>query len=197
MKDRPFPRFAAEPSKLEQVYVHTPMKLSNLSPFPKKGILRAVIETPKGSRNKFDYDPKQKVFSLAKVLPQGLVFPYDFGFIPQTRGEDGDPLDVLVLLIEPVHPGCVVDCRLVGVILATQREGQNKPIRNDRFIAASVAAAEFARIKEPDDLPRGSLQELEEFFVTYNKLEGKAFKVTGVKGANAALKLIRAARTKR
>src|SRR3954468_8353415 len=112
------------------------MNLSNLSPFPEKGVLRAVIETPKGSRNKFDYDPKEKVFSLAKVLPQGLVFPYDFGFIPQTKGEDGDPLDVLVLLSEPVPAGCVVDCRLIGAILATQRENHGKPIRNDRFIAA-------------------------------------------------------------
>jgi len=173
------------------------MNLTKLSPFPKKGILRAVIETPKGSRNKFDYDPKQKVFSLAKVLPQGLVFPFDFGFIPQTKGEDGDPLDVLVLLAEPVPAGCVVDCRLVGAILAIQREKNGKPVRNDRFIAVSLAADEFADFREPDDLPGKMLREIEEFFVTYNKLGGKTFKVLGVKGPKAALKMITAARNKR
>src|SRR3954468_3631741 len=122
------------------------MNLSKLSPFPEKGVLRVVIETPQGSRNKFDYEPKFKVFSLAKVLPLGLVFPYNFGFIPQTLGEDGDPLDVLVLSAEPVPVGCVVDCRLVGVMLATQRPHGGKSIRNDRFIAVSQAGSELAGV---------------------------------------------------
>src|ERR1700712_2308179 len=167
------------------------MNLVHLSPFAGKSLLRTVIETPKGSRNKFDYDPKQKLFSLAKVLPQGMVFPYDFGFIPQTKGEDGDPLDVLVLLPEPVHPGCVVNCRLIGVIRGKQRKKNGKAVRNDRFIATTAAAeCEFQKIKSPRDLPAGMLMELQEFFVSYNKLEGKVFKLLGVEGPKEALQLI-------
>jgi inorganic pyrophosphatase len=173
------------------------MNLSHLPPFPRKGILRAVIETPKGSRNKFDYDPKLKIFSLAKVLPEGMVFPYDFGFIPQTTGDDGDPLDVLVLLAEPVHPGCVVDCRLVGVMQANQRKKGGRPVRNDRFIAASAAASEFGHLRGPEDLPAQLMREIEEFFVNYNQLEGKVFKVTALKNGGPALKRVKAAIVKK
>jgi len=172
------------------------MKLTDLPPFPRKKILRVVIETPKGSRNKIDYDPELKVFALAKVLPQGMVFPYDFGFIPQTEGEDGDPLDILVLLAEPVHPGCVVECKLIGAILGRQGRKGEKLARNDRFIAVSQAVCEYADMDEPGDLPEGMLRQLEEFFVTYNRLEGKIFEILGVKGPKAALQLIKARQKK-
>ncbi len=85
---------------------------------PKSGALNVVIETSKGSRNKLKYNPEQGLFELSKVLPAGAVFPYDFGFIPSTLGDDGDPLDVLLLLDEPVPAGCKIPARLVGVIEA-------------------------------------------------------------------------------
>src|SRR4051812_15075878 len=100
--------------------------------------ISVTIETPRGSRNKFKYEPAKKVYSLSKILPEGMVFPYDFGFVPATKGDDGDPLDVLVLTDEPLFPGCVVECRLIGVIELTQEEAGKKE-RNDRLIAAAQA----------------------------------------------------------
>ena len=84
--------------------------------------LRIVIETPKGSRNKYSYDPACDCLELSTVLPEGMVFPYDFGFIPSTLGDDGDPLDILVLMEAPVVPGCVIRARLIGAIEAKQKE---------------------------------------------------------------------------
>ena len=85
-------------------------------------VLDIIIETPKGSRNKIKYDAKSRKFKLSKILPEGMVFPYDFGFAPSTQAQDGDPLDVLVLTDEPLFPGCMVRCSLIGVIEAKQRE---------------------------------------------------------------------------
>ena len=79
-----------------------------------------VIETPKGSRNKYAFDEKQKIFALKKVLPAGMAFPYDFGFIPSTIAEDGDPVDVLALMDEPGAVGCLLQCRVVGIIEGEQ-----------------------------------------------------------------------------
>lgn len=91
---------------------------SRLKPFDSddKQLLRVVIETPKGSRNKFAFDVDEHIFELKKVLPSGMAFPYDFGFVPSTRADDGDPVDVLVLMDEPAFSGCVLTCRPIGVI---------------------------------------------------------------------------------
>jgi inorganic pyrophosphatase len=172
------------------------MNLQKVSPLLKGGLVRIVVETPKGSRNKLDYDPELKAFVLAKTLPEGMVFPYDFGVIPQTRGADGDPLDALVLMPETLPPGCLVACRLLGVIEATQAEGKGKGVRNDRYLAVSDAACEFHNLKTPDDLPAGMLEQLEKFFVNYNALEGRTFRLRGVTGPKGALKAIRRAQIK-
>ena len=83
-------------------------------------LIVVIIETPKGSRNKYAYNAKEHVFELKKVLPAGMAFPYDFGFVPSTKGGDGDPLDVLVLMDEPAFAGCKLTCRLVGLIEGEQ-----------------------------------------------------------------------------
>src|ERR1051326_6735268 len=119
--------------------------------------LDVVIETPKGSRNKYAYDEKARCFRLSKVLPEGMMFPYDFGFVPHTRAEDGDPLDVLVLMDEPTFPGCVVECRLIGVLKAKQEEkdehsARPKMKRNDRLIAVASASQTYADIRDISDL---------------------------------------------
>ena len=101
-----------------------------------KELLRVVIETPKGSRNKFAFDPKEHIFELKKVLPAGMAFPYDFGFIPSTRAEDGDPVDVLVLMDEPAFPGCVLSCRPIGVIEGERINGKDRE-RNDRLLPSN------------------------------------------------------------
>src|SRR4051795_3890858 len=99
---------------------------------------RVVIETPKGSRNKYRFDEELGLFVLGGVLPEGMSFPYDFGYLPATLGEDGDPLDVLLLMDEPAFCGCIVPSRLIGVIEAKQAEKNHKPRRNDRLLAVSV-----------------------------------------------------------
>src|SRR5687768_1900762 len=100
------------------------------------GTINVIIETPKGSRNKYEYDEKFGLFVLNEVLPAGASFPFDFGFVPSTKGEDGDPLDVLVLMDEAAYPGVLVPARLIGVIEAEQTEG-GKTERNDRLIAVA------------------------------------------------------------
>src|SRR5579872_5124757 len=109
----------------------------NLSPFDDENKLQVIIETPKGSRNKYAFDPKQSVFALKKVLPAGMSFPYDFGFIPSTKAEDGDPTDVLVLMDEPAFPGCLLKCRIVGIIEGEQGKKKGAE-RNDRIVAIEV-----------------------------------------------------------
>jgi inorganic pyrophosphatase len=165
-----------------------------LKPIDKQdGILQVVIETPEGSRNRFAFDPEQRVFTLRKVLPAGMQFPYDFGFLPQTEAPDGDPFDVLLLMDTPAYPGVVVRARLIGVIEGEQTDGKKKN-RNDRLIAVCEAAHEYANIKTNHDLPKRFLHEVEEFFVNYHKQEGKQYKLLGCKGANEAMRLIRESR---
>ena len=93
-----------------------------------KRLFQVVVETPKGSRNKYAFDPDHRVFELKKVLPAGMAFPYDFGFLPSTKGGDGDPLDVLVLMDEPAFPGCVLKCRVIGVIEGEQGNKKKKNV---------------------------------------------------------------------
>jgi inorganic pyrophosphatase len=109
---------------------------SRLKPFDAddKRLLRVVIETPKGSRNKFAFDPDEHIFELKKVLPAGMTLPYDFGFVPSTKADDGDPVDVLVLMDEPAFPGGVLTCRPIGVIEGEQGDKKDKE-RNDRIVA--------------------------------------------------------------
>ncbi len=152
-------------------------------------IVQVVIETPKDSRNKYAFDPGQKVFELKKVLPAGMAFPYDFGFIPRTKAEDGDPVDVLVLMDEPAFPGVVLKCRLIGIIEGEQGNNKEKE-RNDRLVAVEKENHSWADIKHIDDLGKQFLHELEEFFVNYHELSGKQYRVIDVRGPKQARKRI-------
>ena len=146
---------------------------TRLEPVRKKdGMLQVIVETPKGSRNKFSFDPEQEIFALKKVLPEGMVFPYDFGFLPKTMAEDGDPIDVLLLMDEPAFPGVLVPSRLIGVIEGEQVDGK-KRIRNDRLVAVAETNHMYENIRNLKDLPKNFLRELEEFFVNYHRLQGK------------------------
>lgn len=156
-------------------------------------MLQVIIETPAGSRNKFAFDPEQGIFTLKAVLPAGMTFPYDFGFLPRTLGGDGDPIDVLLLMDEPAFPGVAVRARLIGVIEGEQIDGK-KRIRNDRLIAVADAAHVYANVRKLKDLPRKWIRELEIFFVNYHSVEGKQYRLLGCKGADAALRLIQKAR---
>jgi inorganic pyrophosphatase len=155
-----------------------------------KKMLRVVIETPRGSRNKFAFDSKERIFELKKVLPSGMMFPYSFGFIPSTEGEDGDPLDVLVLMDEPVFPGCILSCRPIGVIEGEQYDGKETE-RNDRILAVEQQSHEWAHIKTVKDLGNKFCKELEQFFEDYHKLDKERFRVLDVRGPSAAWKLLK------
>ena len=158
-----------------------------------KELLRVVIETPKGSRNKFAYDPDERIFELKAVLPAGMEFPYDFGFVPSTVGGDGDPIDVLVLMDEPAFPGCALSCRPIGVIEGEQIEKKNKN-RNDRIVAVEKDAHSWSETKTLDDLGDEFCRELADFFVNYHRLQGRKFRVIGLRGPDQARKLVKAGR---
>jgi inorganic pyrophosphatase len=119
-----------------------PSRLDSLVPQDKQ-LLRVVIETPKGSRNKFAFNPDDHTFELKRVLPAGMAFPYDFGFVPSTKAQDGDLIDVLVVMDEPAFPGCMLKCRPIGVIEGEQvsKENKRKKERNDRIIAVEKGRA--------------------------------------------------------
>jgi inorganic pyrophosphatase len=125
---------------------------------PQTDDITAVIETPKGSPNKYDYDPGCAAFRLAGVLPEGSTFPYDFGFIPSTLGDD--------------------------------REEGGQWVRNDRLLAVATHAHTHGHVQNLDDLRPRLLDEIETFFVTYNKLKGKIFEVLDRSGPKKARKLV-------
>jgi inorganic pyrophosphatase len=160
---------------------------SHLAPVEADGAntIHVIIETPKGSRNKYAFDPERKIFELKKVLPVGMAFPYDFGFIPSTKAEDGDPVDVLVLMDEAAFPGCLLKCRVVGVIEGEQGKKKQRE-RNDRIVAVGQANHSFANVKHIRELGKKFVREIEEFFVNYHELSGKKYRVLDVKGPTKA-----------
>jgi len=159
---------------------------------PDSGLLNIVVDTPKGSRNKYKYDEDQGLWRLSKVLPLGAAFPFDFGFIPSTRGEDGDPIDVLVLLDDPTFPGCVVPARLIGVFEAEQTQ-DGKTIRNDRLVAVVETPYNPPAFQALHELSPQRQAEIEHFFISYNKMEGRQFKPLSRQGPEKAQAAIKAA----
>jgi inorganic pyrophosphatase len=119
-----------------------------------------------------------------------MMFPYDFGFIPDTKADDGDPLDVLILSDEPMFPGCEVECRIVGVLRANQREN-GKQNRNDRFIAVAEGSVLYAKVNQLSDFEASVLQQIEQFFTNYQRVRNIEFKVIERGGPKAALALLR------
>jgi inorganic pyrophosphatase len=182
---------------------------TKLKPFTKKAaesttgvaktgdkLLQVIIETPRGCRNKYSFDETQKTFVLKAALPAGMSFPYDFGFVPQTKADDGDPIDVLVLMDEPAFPGCALMARLIGVIEGEQITPKTPAVRNDRLVAVADTTHMYAKFKKLKDMPKQALKEIEEFFVNYHRLQGKKYKLLGIKGEKTALALIAKARKK-
>ncbi|UOQ72561.1 inorganic diphosphatase [Hymenobacter cellulosilyticus] len=157
------------------------------------GHLHVLIETPKGSRNKFAYDPETQLIKLKGTLPEGSSFPYDFGFVPSTLGADGDPLDVLVLMDAPAFAGCLLEARLIGAIEAEQTE-DGKTERNDRLLAVSASSRQHQHLHDTKDLPAQLLQEIEHFFHSYNEAAGRKFVPVRRAGAKRARTLVEQAR---
>ncbi|HEY6979485.1 inorganic diphosphatase [Reyranella sp.] len=156
------------------------------------GHVTVVVETPKGSRNKYKYDPSIGALCLASVLGEGLAFPYDFGFVPSTLGGDGDPLDVLLFLDHGAPSGTVATAQLIGVLEVRQRTGKQPWKRNDRFLAVAAGTHMYQNLRKLADLPPHLLDEIESFFVHYAGLEGKQLEVLGRKGPRRAARLVKA-----
>ena len=151
--------------------------------------LNVVVDTPKGSAIKFKYDRSHYRYKISHLLPPGTVFPFDFGSIPSTLAEDGDPLDVLILMEEGSFAGCLVQVRLVGVLEAEQTE-EGKTQRNDRLIGVAVASRVYETTRTLKDLPLRRLTEIEHYFVSYNQERGRKFRVLGRLGPTRARALI-------
>lgn len=155
-----------------------------------KKTCRAIVETPRGKRSKFDYDPESGLFELGGLLAEGMTFPLDFGFVPSTLGEDGDPLDVLVLTDEPTFAGCLMQVRLLGVMEAEQTE-KGQTVRNDRLLAVAETSHLYEQVRDVDGLPGRVVEQLQQFFVNYNAAKGKGFEVLAVRGPDRAAQLVR------
>jgi inorganic pyrophosphatase len=151
--------------------------------------VNAIIETPKGSRNKYAYDNETEMFALKKALPAGMVFPFDFGFIPSTTAEDGDPMDILVLTDAPTFPGCIVKCKIIGIIKVKQ-EKKGQDVRNDRVIGVQLDSRLFSSVDHLNDLQDGMLKEIIHFFASYNQITEDKFEALGNEGTIEAIRLI-------
>jgi inorganic pyrophosphatase len=149
--------------------------------------VHAVIETPRGSSCKLDYNRKLKVFTLAKPLMAGLSYPYDWGFLPSTEAEDGDPLDVLVIHDAKTYPGVVLRCRPIGVLEVLQKSNGHEE-RNDRVFAVPDRAPLESELADIRKLPKRAREELEEFFRATNALEKKELEFLGWRGPSHAAK---------
>ena len=155
-----------------------------------EGAWLAVIEATQGTRHKLKYKAEWKAFVLSGSLPLGLSFPYDFGFLPSTLGDDGDPLDVLVLADAALPVGAVVPCRIVGVIEAEQQDEGGPPERNDRVLAVAQVSHRYGECRELGDIAANVLAEIESFFVAFNAQKGGRFTPLARRDAAAATRLV-------
>jgi inorganic pyrophosphatase len=157
-----------------------------------EAILDVVIEIPRGSRNKYEFDHHANVFRLDRRLFSATFYPADYGFIPDTLSEDGDPLDALVLLEDPTFPGCYVSARPVGVIWMEDDKGPDAKI-----LCVPAGDPRWDHVIQIDDVPAMLLAEIEHFFEVYKMLEpGKHSTTRGYEGVEAAWQEIESSRTR-
>jgi inorganic pyrophosphatase len=168
--------------------------LSSLPAWTKEGMIHVVVETPRGARAKIKLDPELGVLMLSKPLMLGLAFPYDFGFVPSTQAEDGDPLDALVIHDAATYPGLIIRCRVSGVVKVAQREkGKRGKVRNDRIIAVPEDDPRGEAISDARKLSKETREQLEKFFVASVALKEKELEFLGWDGPDKAARLIRKA----
>lgn len=167
--------------------------LDQLPTWDEKGVLNVVVESPRGSGVKLKYEPELGTMTLSRPLPLGVVFPFDFGFAPQTKAGDGDPLDVAVLMDVGTFPGVVLRCRPIGILRASQK-GESGRVRNDRLVAVATDDRRRGEVKEVSDLPARERDEIERFFVAAVALEGKELQLLGWGDARAAADAVEKAR---
>jgi inorganic pyrophosphatase len=162
----------------------------NLPPFTEDGDVHVVVETPRGSRAKFAYDPKLETFILSKSLLTGLTYPHDWGFVPSTKADDGDPLDIMVIHDATTFPGIVLTCRIIGILQIKQKK-KGKTERNDRLFSVPRRSHSEQGLHDVRDLSKPIQQELEKFFVATDELEDKKLEIIGWKGPKVAVNAIK------
>jgi inorganic pyrophosphatase len=150
----------------------------------------AVVETPRGSRAKLEFDPKLGAFTLSKPLLAGLTYPYDWGFVPSTKADDGDPLDVLVIHDAATYPGLVLKCKPIGVLEVLQTDKGRKE-RNDRVFVVPDRSPFEGDLQDIRRLPKRAVDELEKFFEATDALETKKLTFLGWHGPRRAIKAIK------
>jgi inorganic pyrophosphatase len=151
------------------------------------GRFNFVVETPKGSIVKIAFDPQRGAFVFKRALNLGVCYPYDWGFVPSTRADDGDPLDAMLLFDAPSWPGVIIPAETIGVVRLTQKASGEKRQRNDRVIFVPADARRFEHVK---DLTKNVRMELEQFFVTITELTDKDVAIDGWEGPERAREII-------
>jgi inorganic pyrophosphatase len=168
------------------------MKLTDLPALGPNGELQVVVESPRGAAIKLKYEPRLAVFSVARALPLGLTYPFDWGFVPGTLGEDGDPLDALVVHDAGTYPGVVLPCKVLGVVELSQRGDSGRRERNDRIIAMPVWHDRLGEFERATDLPSRLRGEIEQFFLDTTFFTGKKPKLVGWASPKKARNLLTA-----
>lgn len=152
-------------------------------------IVRMVVEIPKNSRNKYEYDTKLGVFRLDRTLYSPMHYPGDYGFVPSTYAADGDPMDVLVMTDEPTFTGCVLDVRPIGLLRMADEKGAD-----EKILAVPERNPRFDEMRTVDEVPPHVKLEIEHFFDIYKELEGKKTEIKGWLGLKEVRQYLREAR---
>ncbi len=150
------------------------MDLSRIPAQPKPGIINVLIEITAGSKNKYEYDKDLQAFALDRVLYSSVKYPYDYGFVPNTLADDGDPLDGMVLIDEPTFPGCVIAARPIGML-----EMIDGGDRDEKILCVPDKDPRYAQVKSLKDVSPHRLDEIAEFFRSYKNLEKKVTEILG------------------
>jgi inorganic pyrophosphatase len=161
------------------------MDLSRIPPQPKAGILNVLIEIPAGSKNKYEFDKDLNAFALDRVLYSSVQYPYDYGFVPNSLADDGDPLDGMVIMDQPTFPGCVIPARPIGMLIMI--DGGD---RDEKILCVPAKDPRYADVKTLADIAPHRLEEIAEFFRSYKNLEKKATEIRGWEGVEAVHALV-------
>ncbi|TAF12788.1 MAG: inorganic diphosphatase, partial [Nostocales cyanobacterium] len=161
------------------------MDLSLIPAQPKEGVVNVLIEIPGGSKNKYEFDKDLNAFALDRVLYSSVKYPYDYGFIPNTLADDGDPLDGMVIMDEPTFPGCIIPARPIGYL-----EMIDGGDRDEKILCVPVKDPRYADVKSLDDIASHRLDEIAEFFRSYKNLEKKVTEILGWQNVDKVLPLV-------
>jgi inorganic pyrophosphatase len=159
--------------------------LTRIPAQPKAGLINVLIEIPAGSKNKYEFDKELNAFALDRVLYSSVQYPYDYGFVPNTLADDGDPLDGMVLIDQPTFPGCVIPARPIGML-----EMIDGGDRDEKILCVPDKDPRYAQVKSLKDIAPHRLDEIAEFFRSYKNLEKKVTEILGWKDIDQVMPLV-------